>query len=246
MDVLVKIHVIIMCLLPILWKLITSEAQTSASGLNTNLAGSESTYSYMRSEETDTTSYGGTQTTTMQQTDEPSSTMVVPSYVAECPSNAACSDLGAECIDCGLSNHTECMYGSRINVTCRVKPEIVCITSENQHYCTKPSTTCHVISAPRERYQTNCTVRSDVLCLGKRRFYKMKVCNWTSGKRWSTALILSITVGGFGVDRFYLGLWKEGIGKLFSFGGLGAWTLVDVILIATGYVGPADGSLYMF
>ncbi len=56
----------------------------------------------------------------------------------------------------------------------------------------------------------------------------------------------SITVGGFGVDRFYLGLWREGIGKLFSFGGLGVWTIVDVILIATGYVGPADGSLYIW
>jgi hypothetical protein len=23
------------------------------------------------------------------------------------------------------------------------------------------------------------------------------------------------------------------------------WTLVDVVLIGTGYIGPADGSLYM-
>ena len=55
----------------------------------------------------------------------------------------------------------------------------------------------------------------------------------------------SITLGGFGADRFYLGLWREGIGKLFSFGGLGVWTIVDVILVATGYIGPADGSLYI-
>lgn len=55
----------------------------------------------------------------------------------------------------------------------------------------------------------------------------------------------SITLGGFGVDRFYLGLWKEGIGKVFSFGGLGVWTIVDVILIAIGYIGPSDGSLYI-
>jgi hypothetical protein len=45
--------------------------------------------------------------------------------------------------------------------------------------------------------------------------------------------------------RFYLGHWQEGIGKLFSFGGLGVWTLVDVVLIAIRYVGPADGSLYI-
>ena len=37
------------------------------------------------------------------------------------------------------------------------------------------------------------------------------------GKSWSTALILSITLGGFGADRFYLGYWREGLGKLFSY-----------------------------
>lgn len=55
----------------------------------------------------------------------------------------------------------------------------------------------------------------------------------------------SITLGGFGADRFYLGQWREGLGKLFSFGGLGIWTLIDVLLIGVGYVGPADGSLYI-
>lgn len=55
----------------------------------------------------------------------------------------------------------------------------------------------------------------------------------------------SITLGGFGADRFYLGQWREGLGKLFSFGGLGIWTLIDVLLIGVGYVGPVDGSLYI-
>ncbi len=55
----------------------------------------------------------------------------------------------------------------------------------------------------------------------------------------------SITLGGFGADRFYLGHWQEGIGKLFSFGGLGVWTLVDVVMVAIRYVGPSDGSLFI-
>ena len=52
-------------------------------------------------------------------------------------------------------------------------------------------------------------------------------------------------MGGFGFDRFYLGYWQEGLGKLFSFGGFGVWTLVDIILIATGYLKPVDGSQYI-
>ena len=83
----------------------------------------------MRSEETDTASYEGTRTTTVQPADQITSATEVPSYMAECPSNVVCSDLGAECIDCDLANHTECVYGSKVNVSCRVKPEIVCIVS---------------------------------------------------------------------------------------------------------------------
>lgn len=84
-----------------------------------------------------------------------------------------------------------------------------------------------------------------MLCLGHRDFQKRVRCNWTLGYKWSTAMIISITLGGFGADRFYLGHWQEGIGKLFSFGGLGVWTLIDVILISLHYLGPADGSLYL-
>ena len=73
------------------------------------------------------------------------------------------------------------------------------------------------------------------------------LCHTFSAFRFLSGLFhCSVTLGGFGVDRFYLGHWKEGLGKVFSFGGLGVWTLVDIVLIAVGYVGPADGSLYIF
>lgn len=177
-----------------------------------------------------------------------------------CPSNVECYKLGGDCIDCDF-DYTKCIYGKQISTSCHPKAQVNCTGPQNftrslaclfcyqtphwEQKCT-PSTSCRSVSSPRQRYQANCTVKDDVLCMGKRRFYKMLKCNWTSGYRWSTALVLSITLGGFGVDRFYLGLWREGIGKLFSFGGLGVWTIVDVILIATGYVGPADGSLYIY
>ena len=51
---------------------------------------------------------------------------------------------------------------------------------------------------------TNCTSRPSTLCLGNRNFLRREKCNWTSGYSWGTALVLSITLGGFGADRFVL------------------------------------------
>lgn len=50
---------------------------------------------------------------------------------------------------------------------------------------------------------------------------------------WILVLIISIIFGGLGVDRFIMGKIGTGILKLITFGGLGIWWLVDVILIAT-------------
>ncbi len=53
-------------------------------------------------------------------------------------------------------------------------------------------------------------------------------------KNLIVALVLSVFLGGLGIDRFYLGKVWTGLLKLLTFGGLGIWWLIDVILIATG------------
>lgn len=52
-------------------------------------------------------------------------------------------------------------------------------------------------------------------------------------KKWLTAFILSLFLGGLGVDRFYLGRAGTGVLKLITLGGLGLWAIIDFILIAT-------------
>jgi len=64
----------------------------------------------------------------------------------------------------------------------------------------------------------------------------------TGKKSFVTALILSIVLGSLGVDRFYLGYVGLGLLKLFTLGGCGIWSLIDIILIATGNLKDAQGN----
>ncbi|MBP3044441.1 Ltp family lipoprotein [Arthrobacter jiangjiafuii] len=58
--------------------------------------------------------------------------------------------------------------------------------------------------------------------------------NAISPKSFVLTWILSLFLGGLGIDRFYLGKVGTGILKLLTFGGFGIWTLVDLIITLTG------------
>jgi TM2 domain-containing membrane protein YozV len=72
-------------------------------------------------------------------------------------------------------------------------------------------------------------------------YFAAQIPNVFSEKKYITALLLSFFFGVFGVDRFYLGHVGIGLGKLFTFGGLGIWALIDFILIATKNIKDNQG-----
>jgi TM2 domain-containing membrane protein YozV len=63
----------------------------------------------------------------------------------------------------------------------------------------------------------------------------------TPQRDWLTTVLLSFFLGGFGIDRFYLGYTGLGVAKLLTLGGCGVWALIDFILILTGSVKDAEG-----
>jgi len=62
-----------------------------------------------------------------------------------------------------------------------------------------------------------------------------------SDRQWAVAVLLSVFLGVFGIDRFYLGYTWIGVAKLVTVGGLGIWALIDCVLIAVRVVPDAEG-----
>lgn len=61
------------------------------------------------------------------------------------------------------------------------------------------------------------------------------------GRSWLVTLLLALTVGPLGVHRFYTGKIVTGVLQFITFGGLGIWWLIDLLLILVGSFKDAEG-----
>ncbi len=62
-----------------------------------------------------------------------------------------------------------------------------------------------------------------------------------SDKSKVAAILLCLFLGGFGIHRFYVGKVGTGILMLVTLGGLGIWSLIDLIMIIVGKFTDKDG-----
>ena len=63
------------------------------------------------------------------------------------------------------------------------------------------------------------------------------------GKDWLATLLLCIFLGGMGIHRFYTGHFLIGVVQLFTLGGFGIWTMIDLVRIISGSYRDKRGNL---
>lgn len=146
---------------------------------------------------------------------------------------------------------SECNIDVMTDFTCYVFPSAVC-TGERNFSATFPCRFCYQVEEYECEKIAKCTMglrpavarcKSLTSCMGPSIFRRQEQCKQTS-KSQKVAFIMSLFLGGFGGDRFYLDHSVTAVFKMLTFGGLGFVYMIDLFLIAMGALGPADGSMY--
>ncbi|XP_033109247.1 TM2 domain-containing protein CG10795-like [Anneissia japonica] len=126
-----------------------------------------------------------------------------------------------------------------------------------QFTCKDPVIDPHTQSAvgctKNRKVKVLCMPVENITCSGKlynglavsKEIDKEVDCRYTTKYSYTTTLLLSIFLGMFGVDRMYLGYPAIGLLKFCTMGFLFVGQFLDIILIATQVVKPADGSDYI-
>ncbi|XP_076060030.1 TM2 domain-containing protein 1 biscotti [Oratosquilla oratoria] len=99
---------------------------------------------------------------------------------------------------------------------------------------------------PEGKAKVTCYTAPNIVCNENNSSFEKEIpCRYTTGYSYETALLLSVFLGMFGIDRFYLGYHAVGLAKFCTLGFMFLGQLIDIILIATQVVKPADGSEYI-
>ncbi|RPF85428.1 MAG: TM2 domain-containing protein [Roseibacillus sp. TMED18] len=63
----------------------------------------------------------------------------------------------------------------------------------------------------------------------------------SSEKKILPAFMLCFFLGILGIHRFYVGKTGSGIAQILTFGGLGIWAIIDLIMIVCGSFKDSEG-----
>ncbi|PVD29849.1 hypothetical protein C0Q70_09106 [Pomacea canaliculata] len=97
-----------------------------------------------------------------------------------------------------------------------------------------------------EKTKVICTALPGIECYGNRTFFRGGIpCIKYNGHYFVTTLMYSVLLGFLGMDRFCLGHTGTAVGKLITLGGCGIWWIIDIILLVTGMLKPADDSSWV-
>lgn len=134
--------------------------------------------------------------------------------------------------------HLNCSSALRVGQYICPQPEIDILTQQPAN-CSPSNTvpiTCRLVDGLGCQETTG---------INDTHFIFQQACQYTSGHSFQTSLLLAIFLGMFGADRFYLGYYAIGLLKFCTFGFMLIGQLLDIILIITQVLRPADGSYYV-